>query len=147
MTWLFQKIQGRSVTHWISKRKFTELASYRNMQVRFCLKVTVYSWGLEIWVSLTSFQKINLGWPQQLPPENSVWVFIILSKNIFFKTSKWNYFSPQIIEFKNKDGFEVLHSDFSSLKNLCSLTELSGLCNLTGLNSLYSHSKLLKLIF
>jgi hypothetical protein len=38
----------------------------------------------------------------------------------------------------NKDGFEVLHSDFSDLKNLSSLIELSGLCSLTGLNSLYS---------
>ena len=41
----------------------------RNMQVKFCLKVTVYSWGLEIWVSSTSFQKINIGWPQQPPTE------------------------------------------------------------------------------
>jgi hypothetical protein len=44
-----------------------------------------------------------------------------------------------MIEFKNKDGFEVLHSDFSGLKNLCSLIDLSGLWNLNGLNSLYSH--------
>ena len=127
---------GLGVSHWNVSFKLT--LTDRNMQVRFCLKVTEYSWDLEIWVSLTSFQKINLGWPQQPPPENSVWVFIILSKNIFFKTSKWNYFSPQIIEFKNKDGFEVLHSDFSGLKNLCSLIDLSGLCNLTGFNSLYS---------
>ena len=127
-------IQG--VSHWNVSFKLT--LTDRNMQVRFCLKVTVYSWGLEIWVSLTSFQKINLGWPQQPPPENLVWVFIILSKHIFFKTSKWNFFSPQTIEFKNKDSFEVLLSDFSDLKNLCSLIDLSGLCNLSGLNSLYS---------
>ena len=29
----------------------------RNMQVRFCLKVSVYSWDYGIWVSSTSFQK------------------------------------------------------------------------------------------
>ena len=35
------------------------------MQVRFCLRVPVYSWGYGIWVSSTSFQKSNIGWPQQ----------------------------------------------------------------------------------
>ena len=37
----------------------------RNMQFRFCLEVSVYSWGWEIWVSSTSFQKSNKSWPQQ----------------------------------------------------------------------------------
>ena len=32
----------------------------KNMQVRFCLKVSVYSWGWGIWVSSTSFQKSNI---------------------------------------------------------------------------------------
>jgi hypothetical protein len=35
--------------------------------------------------------------------------------------------------------FEVLHSDFLDLKNLCGLIDLSGHCNLTSLNSLYIH--------
>ena len=39
------------------------------MQVRFCLKVSVYFWGHGIWVSSTSFQKINIRWPQQPPTE------------------------------------------------------------------------------
>ena len=38
----------------------------------------------------------------------------------------------------NMDDSEVLSSDFSGLRNLCSLIDLSSLCNLTGLNSLYS---------
>jgi hypothetical protein len=54
---LFCDIQG--VSHWNDSFKLTD----RNMQVRFCLKVFVYFWGLEIWVSSTSFQKINIGWP------------------------------------------------------------------------------------
>ena len=41
----------------------------RNMLVRFCLKSSVYSLGWEIWVSSSSFQKINIGWPQQPPTE------------------------------------------------------------------------------
>ena len=28
-------------------------------------KVSLYFWGLDIWVSSTSFQKSNKGWPQQ----------------------------------------------------------------------------------
>ena len=55
------------------------------------------------------------------------------------KKSKWNYFSPYIIEFKNKDGFKIFYSDFSGFKTLWSLIDLCGLCNLTGLKSLYSH--------
>ena len=33
------------------------------------MKVFVYSWGLGIWVSSTSFWKSNIGWPQQPPSE------------------------------------------------------------------------------
>ena len=41
----------------------------RNMLVRFCLKVSVWSWGLDIWVLSTNFQKSNIDWPQQPPIE------------------------------------------------------------------------------
>ena len=33
------------------------------------MKKSVYSWGLGIWVSSTSFLKNNIGWPQQPPSE------------------------------------------------------------------------------
>ena len=98
----------------------------------------VASKDLDICVSSTSFQKSNIGWPQKPPTENSTSVFMILSIFIFFQNTKLKYFSPQIIEFKNQDDFEVLNSDFSGLRNLCSLIDLSVLCNLSGLNSLYS---------
>ena len=117
----------------------------RNMQVRFCLKVSVYSWGYGIWVSSTSFQKSNIGWPQKPPTENSTSVFMILSILIFFQNTKLKYFSPQIIEFKNQDDSEVLNSDFPGLRNHCSLIDLSGLCNLISLNCLYSLLNLKKL--
>ena len=49
---------------------FYELTlTYRNMQARFYLKVVLKSWGSDIWVSSTSFQKSNIGWPQQPPTE------------------------------------------------------------------------------
>ena len=61
---------------------------------------------------------------------------MILSKKIFFKTSKESDISPQIIKLKNQEDSEVLSSDFPGLRNLSSLIDLSSLCNLTGLNSL-----------
>ena len=39
------------------------------MQARICLKVVLKFWDLDIWVSSTSFQKNNIGWPQQPPTE------------------------------------------------------------------------------
>ena len=41
---------------------------------------------------------------------------MILSKHLFFKTSKQNYFCPQINEFKIQDDFEVFCSDFQALE-------------------------------
>ena len=58
-------LQGISLWNVSFKLTLTD----RNMQVRFCLKVSVYSWGYGIWVSSTSFQKSNIGWPQQPPTE------------------------------------------------------------------------------
>ena len=50
------------------------------MQARICLKVVLKSWDLDIWVSSTSFQKNNIGWPQQPPTEKvqisvKIWIF------------------------------------------------------------------------
>ena len=39
----------------------------RNVLIGLCLKVSVLSWGLDIWVLLTNFQKSNIDWPQQSP--------------------------------------------------------------------------------
>ena len=111
----------------------------RNMLVRFHLKVLVYSWGQRIWVSLTSFQKNNIGWPQQPLIEKELRLKMdfrdSVKKHFFFKTSKLNYFYPQIDESNIKNDSEVLSSDFLGLRNLCSLNDLNSLCNLTGLNS------------
>ena len=51
----------------------------------------VGSAGLDIWVSLTSFQKSNIRWPQQPQTEkvlNSTWYFMILPKNNCFQNIK-----------------------------------------------------------
>ena len=49
-------IQG--VSHWNVSFKLT--LTDRNMQVKFCLKVSVDSWGLEILVSSTSYSTVNI---------------------------------------------------------------------------------------
>ena len=41
----------------------------RNMPIGLCLKLSVWSWGLDIWVLSTNFQKSNIDWPQQPPIE------------------------------------------------------------------------------
>ena len=71
----------------------------RNMQDRFWLKTSVYFWGLEIWVSINQFSKNYHRLVSTAPARKFNMSFHNSVKNIFFKTSKWNYFSPQIIEF------------------------------------------------
>ena len=69
-------VQG--VSHW--SVSFKMAPTDRNMHVTFCLKVSVYSLGLEIWVSLISFQKNYIGKPQQPPTEKVLYN----SKNLNF---------------------------------------------------------------
>ena len=91
--------------------------------------------GLEIWVSSTSFQKSNMGWPQQPPTEKVLKFNLILHDS----TQKLSFSKHQCkAEFKILDDSEVLSSDFPGLKNLCSLNDLDGLNNLSGLNDLDS---------
>ena len=52
----------------------------RNMQVIFCLKVVLTSWVLDIWVSSTSFQKIDMGWPKQPPAVRVSYISKILEE-------------------------------------------------------------------
>ena len=102
------------------------------------IKTSVYSRSVAIWVSSTSFQKSDIGWPHQPPKEKLLkfnGIFMIMSKKIFFQNIK---ICPLIIEFKNLDDSEVLRSDFQDPRNLCSLIDLSSLGNLIGLTSLTS---------
>ena len=52
----------------------------RNMLVRLCLKVSVWSWVLDIWLSSSNFQKSNIDWPQQPLTEKMP----CISKNLDF---------------------------------------------------------------
>ena len=73
----------------------------------------VGSGGLEIWVLSTSFQKSDIGWPQQPPTEK------VLKSNVIFRDSiKIISFSKHQCkaEFKNLNDSEVLSGDFAGLK-------------------------------
>ena len=59
------RIQGHATGFDIQWRPWRP--SKNNFYVK--MKVFVYFWGLGIWVSSTSFQKSNIGWPQQPPSE------------------------------------------------------------------------------
>ena len=55
------------------------------------IKASVYSRGVAIWVSSTSFQKSDIGWPHQPPREKLLkfnGIFMILSKKFFFQNNK-----------------------------------------------------------
>ena len=102
------------------------------------MKVSAYFSGLGISVSSTSFQKSNIGWPQQPPTEKLLKFNLIFhdsDNTLFFHnikiTSKW-------AEFKNLVDSEVFSSDFWTFKTSACIIDLISLCNLTGLHSLYS---------
>ena len=73
------------------------------------------SGGLGICVSSTSFQKNDIGWPQQPPTEK------VLKCNMRFHDSTQKIFFSKHknkAEFKCLDDSEVLSSDFQALEPL-----------------------------
>ena len=69
--------------------------------------------GLDFCVSSTSFQKNDIGWPQQPPTEK-----VLKFNMIFYDSTKKVIFSKNQnkAEFKNLDDSEVLSSDFPDLR-------------------------------
>ena len=125
-------IQGPSWQSGYFKLTLTD----RNMQVRFCLKVSVYSWGWEIWVSSTSFQKSNIGWPQQPLTEKELKFkmgFHDSVKKIFFQNIKIKLFLPSnILNSRSRMTlkssvviFWALETSAASLTSAASATSLA----------------------
>ena len=105
----------------------------KNMQARICSKVVLKSWDLDIWVLSTSFQKSNIGWPQQPLTER------VLKFNMIFPYSTPIFFSSKHqskAEFKNLDDTEVLSSDF--LGHISSATSMTSMASTTSLASMTS---------
>ena len=73
----------------------------------------VCSGGLEIWVLSTSFQKSDIGWPQQ-PPTEKVLKFDVIFHDSIKKLSFSKHQCKAV--FKNLNDSKVLSSDFPALK-------------------------------
>ena len=63
----FESINLQGISYWNVKSNLG--LTDRNMLIGLCLKVSVWSWDLDIWVLSTNFQKSNIDWPQQPPIE------------------------------------------------------------------------------
>ena len=77
------------------------------MKVRFCLKVSVYFWGHGIWVSYTSFQKSNIGWPHQ-PSTGTVpyiWKFRLLMNHSTKNEQYWSFWCHWWSNHRNQEVF------------------------------------------
>ena len=103
------KVQG--ISYWSVKSN----SALRGRRINHFIELwfIVGSGGLEIWVLSTSFQKSDIGWPQQPPTEK------VLKFNVIFHDSinKLSFSKHQFkAEFKNLDDSEVLNSDFPGLK-------------------------------
>ena len=81
------------------------------------------SGGVDFCVSSTTFQKINIGWPQQPLTER------VLKFDMNFHDSTKTFFLSKhqsTAKFKNLDDTEVLSSDFSDFRtSAASLTSLA----------------------
>ena len=124
-----QTLQG--ISHWSVQSK-SALTGWRinNFIELWCI---VGSPGLKFWVSLTSFQKSNIGWPQQPPTEK------VLNFNMIFHDSV-NFFSSSKHEseahFKNLNDSEVLSSDFPCLKtSAASITSTASTTSVASMTS------------
>ena len=109
------------------------------------MKVSVYSLGLGIWVSSTSFSKSNIGWPQQHPTEKVLKFnmgFHDSVKIFFFQNTKISDISPQIIDFKNLDDsvviFQALQTSAASLTSAASAASLA----LTAFTAIFPQTQL-----
>jgi hypothetical protein len=95
----------------------------RRINVYLIFGCLVASGGLDICVSSTSFQKIDIGWPQQPPTEK-----VLKFNMILHDSTPKNFFSKHKnkAEFKCLDDSEILTSDFPGLKtSAASLTSVA----------------------
>ena len=99
------------------------------------------SGGLEICVPSTSFQKNDIGWPQQPPTEK-----VLKFNMIFHDSTQKRFFSKHKnkAKFKCLDDSEVLNSDFPGLKtSVASMTSVASTASMASMTSTASfHQKI-----
>ena len=90
------------------------------MQARICLKVILKSWGLDIWVSSTSWKRSNIGWPQQTPKEKVLRFNMIF---YFFQNIKIKLNSRTCMTLKSSVViFQALETSAASTTSMASMT-------------------------
>ena len=120
-----QQLQGISYWNVKSNLGLTD----RNMLIGLCLKLSVWSWGLDIWVLSTNFQKSNIDWPQQPPIEkvlkfsknfhDSVKIILVL-RLLNSRTRITLKFSVVIFQ-----GLETSTASLTSVTSVASATSLA----------------------
>ena len=91
------------------------------------------SGGSDICVSSTSFQKNDIGWPQQPLTEK-----VIKFNMIFYNSTPKNFFlkDKYKADFKCLDDSEVLSNDFSGLKtSAASMTSVASTASMASMTS------------
>ena len=103
--------------------------------------------GLDIWVSSTSFQKSNIGWPQQPLTEkvlNFNMIFHDSTKTIFFQNIKVK------LNLRTMDDSEVLSIDFPDLKtsaaSMTSTASTTSVASMTFTASFHQKKLLIQMI-
>ena len=98
--------------------------------------------GLDICILSVSFQKSNIGWPQQPLTER------VQNFNMIFPDSTPIFFSSKHqskAEYKNLDGTEVLSSDFPGV--ITSATSMTSMASTTSLASMTSTASFYQKIY
>ena len=103
----------------------------RNMLIGLCLKLSVWSWGLDIWVLSTNFQKSNIDWSQQ-PPIEKVLKF---SKN--FHDSVENFLVLRLLNSRTRVPLKSSVVIFQALEtSTASMTSVASTASATSLASI-----------
>ena len=136
LTLRLQLSQSHSkVIQGISQWSVTNKSALRGWRIHifFELWCLVGSGGVDFCVSSTTFQKINIGWPQQPLTER------VLKFNMIFPDSTPIFFPSKHqskAEFKNLDDTEVLSSDFPGLvTSATSMTSMASTASVASMTS------------
>ena len=127
--WIFLfSIELQGISYWNVKSNLG--LTDRNLLIGLCLKVSVWSWGLDIWVLSTNFQKSNIDWSQQ-PPIEKVLKF---SKN--FHNSVENFLVLRLLNSRTRITLKSSVVIFQALEtSTASLTSVTSAASATSLAS------------
>ena len=126
LNWWTCLLQGISYWNVKSNLGLTD----RNILLALCLKLSVWSWGLDILVLSTNFQKSNIDWPLQ-PPIEKVLKF---SKN--FHDSVKIFLVLRLLNSRTRNTLKSSVVIFQALEtSIASMTSVASTASATSLAS------------